>query len=366
MVVSDAGMTTRALTHDTVAWLLALSVPVRCTGAVAPPATTPGDGSALLEALSRHGTGAIALRRLGEFPVCRSIEPALRAAQAQNAHAALSSLALIGAIGCALAATGVAWCVLKGVPLALQHYGDLAARRVGDIDILVPPHQVQSADAALQGCGWQRVGLSVDEPLPPLRYWHEQRYVEPGGTTLELHHRLHPNPYLLALSTGQVLADVTYLDVGDLRVPVLDPVTELLYLSTHGSRHAWYRLLWVCDIAAITANAAPDLLDRTYRAALRLRLQQPLAQALLLAERLLAASAPPWAHALHQRSRRQRRLLGFAQESLWGARDGAGNPVNRTRSSLLSSLCQRAGMRFWAWELVLRARHEWRGRLAPA
>lgn len=346
-------MTANALTQDTASWLVALSVP----GA---RRHLPSEAPVHPDALIRHGVASIALRHLGDFPELHTLDPALRTTQANNVAWALASVACIAGVSRSFAAAAVPWCVLKGVPLALRHYGDLAARRVGDIDILVAPLQVSAADSALRGLGWQRVGLGADEPLPPPRYWHEQRYAGPGGMTLELHHRLHPNPHLLAVPTAQLLDRTVGLDIGGVRVPVLDPVTELLYLSTHGSRHAWYRLLWVCDIAVIAANAAPDFLDEAHRVAVRLGLLQPLAQALLLAEHLLDTPAPAWAHALSGRSRRQRRLLAFAQESLWCARDALGNPTNRTHSSLLSGLSQRVGMRFWAWELTLRARHEWR------
>lgn len=359
-------MTAAALTPNTVDWLLALSQPPHVDPAHAPPATVPLDTHALLNALIRNGTVSLALRRLDSFPELGALEPVLRAAHTRNALWALASMRHIAAVGQALDADRVPWCVLKGVPLALRHYGDLAARRVGDIDILVPPQYVRAADAALAGCGWRRVGLNAEGPLPAPRYWHEQRYLAADDMTLELHHRLHPNPHLLTLPTGKLLDRAEHLSLGGTRVPVLDPVAELLYLSTHGSRHAWYRLLWVCDIAVISANAPPGLLEQTFRVAVRMGLLQPLAQALLLAERLLATPAPPWTHALHRRSRRQRRLLAFAQESLWSARDAAGNPIHRTHSSLISALCQRASMRFWAWELALRARHDWLDRPAPA
>ncbi len=359
-------MTADALTPNTVAWLLALSQPRRIDPAHTPPATVPLDTSALLNALIRNGTVSLALRRLGSFPELGTLEPVLRAAHTRNALWALASVEHLATVEKTLAADRVPWCVLKGVPLSQRHYGDPAARRVGDIDILVPPQYVRAADTALVGCGWRRVGLNAEGPLPAPRYWHEQRYVAADDMTLELHHRLHPNPHLLALPTGKLLERAEHVSLGGVRVPVLDSVAELLYLSTHGSRHAWYRLLWVCDIAVISANALPGLLEQTHRAAVRMGLLQPLAQALLLAEQLLATPAPPWAHALHRRSRRQRLLLSFAQESLWSARDAAGNPISRVHSSLLSALCQRASMRFWAWELALRARHEWRNRPALA
>lgn len=359
-------MMASALTLDTVAWLLALGTPSRSDAARCAPVTSPPDAQQLLAALLMHGVAPLALNHVSAFPALQALEPPLRAAQADNARRALTCVKQLTGIGQAFDAAKVTWCVLKGVPLALRHYGDLAARRVGDIDILVAPDQVAVADTVLRECGWHRAGPQGQGPLPAPHYWHEQRYSDSDGLTLELHHRPHPNPHLLALPTATLLARTERISLGSAAVPVLDRVSELLYLSTHGCRHAWFRLLWVCDIAAVTATSSPAFMDATRVAAVELGLMQPLVQALMLAERLLGATAPAWAHALHARSARQRRLQAFALESLWCARDAAGNPVQRTRSSLLTALYQRTSPRFWAWELALRARHEHQHRLATA
>ncbi len=353
-----------ALTRDTVSWLLALSAPSHCTRADTPGAMPPANTQHLLDALLAHGVAPLAVERVRRFSELAPLQAPLLAAQATNASRALTSVAHIVATGAAFDAARIRWCVLKGVPMALRHYGDLAARQVGDIDILVAPGDTTAADTALRQVGWKRHGARDDAPLPPPRYWHEQRYTGPAGLTLELHHRLHPNPHLLDLPTATVLARADTLVLGGATVPVLDRVTELLYLSTHGCRHGWFRLLWVCDIATVTRAATPTFLEATRQAAVRLGVLLPLAQALLLADRLLGATAPSWAHALSTRSARQRRLIAFALETLWCARDANGNPTRRTCSSLLTALSQRASLRFWAWELLLRARHEHQARLA--
>lgn len=354
-------MTASPLALDTVAWLVAL-----CAGGVCkwPSSQPPGDPD-LMAALERHRMTPLALRQLSQLPAMRELEPALLAGQARNARRALASVARLASIGDAFARTNVPWCVLKGVPLARRHYGDIAARHVGDIDLLVAPDRVTQADAALRSVGWKRRALAPDAPLPPLHAWHEQQYVDDGEVSLELHHRLHPNPHLLPVTTRALLADVEPIDLGGLTVPVLDPVIDLLYLATHGCRHGWYRLMWVYDMAVISRNADPRFMSAVEDTARRLGLLAPVAQGLLLAHELCAAPAPAWARDLGARSPRVRTLMAFARESLWCARDDDGNPTNRTGSSLLAALCQRTSPRHWAWEIGLRIRHEAR-RLAPA
>lgn len=352
-------MAAAAMLPNTVAWLLALVSQDGEARVRALSSGAPEDPQALIAAVFRHGTGAIALRRADRFPALRPLLPPLRNAQAHNVIWAFASVSHLAAIASAFGHAGISWCALKGVPLALCRYGNIAARKVGDIDILVSPSQMVAADKALRDKGWRPLDAEQPAPSP---FWHERRYAEPAGMTLELHHRLHPNPRLLALPTATLLDHCAELDIGGIRIPVLDPVTELLYLSTHGSRHGWYRLLWVCDVAAIVAQETPVFLDAAYREGKRLGLLHPLAQALLLAETLLGVSAPTWAQRLGQSSARQQRLLAFAEETLWCPRDASSNPVQRSRSSLRNALDQRLGLRFWLWELALRAQHEWRQR----
>lgn len=128
-----------ALTRDTVSWLLALSTPSHCMPSDTTRAMPPVDIQLLLDALLRHGVMPLAVDQVHRFPELTALQEPLRAAQAANAGRALASVAHIAATAAAFDAAGIPWCVLKGVPLALRHYGDLAARQVGDIDILAPP-----------------------------------------------------------------------------------------------------------------------------------------------------------------------------------------------------------------------------------
>ena len=359
-------MAAAALTPDTVSWLLAVISSGTGGRPRLPPDTAPEDPQALLEAITRHGVAGLALRQAARFPALHPLLPPLRHRQADNVAWAFASVSHLAVIAAAFAREDIPWCTLKGIPLALQHYGDLAARRVGDIDLLVPRRQVEAAHEALRTCGWHlAVGTTPIRRRGLIPHgWHEQRYVGRDGMTLELHHRLHPNPHLLDLSTTTLMDGRRELTIGNTRVPVLDPVMELLYLSTHGSRHGWHRLLWVCDIAAIASRASPQLLDTAHREAAKLGVLEPLAQGLLLAEILLGLRAPEWAQIPETHPTRRRRLLGFAKETLWCARDARDNPVQRRQSSLLNALSQRMDPKFWAWEFLLRARHELRYRSA--
>ena len=46
--------------------------------------------------------------------------------------------------------------------------------------------------------------------------------------------------------------------VAGAEVPNLSPEKTLLVLCMHGSKHAWSRLIWICDVAQLLA-ACPGL-----------------------------------------------------------------------------------------------------------
>lgn len=90
----------------------------------------------------------------------------------------------------ALEQAGVRALPLKGTVLAHQLYGDVAARRVGDIDILVAAEDLVGAISAVEGTGigwrWQPQS-SRASPLPVL---HE-RLTHPKLPAVEVHWRIH-------------------------------------------------------------------------------------------------------------------------------------------------------------------------------
>lgn len=128
-----------------------------------------------------------------------SADPALPAAIADSwrtAHrtAAIIALAqqadLVRTAGL-LEAAGFAPVALKGAWLARYAYNEAAQRPMRDLDLLVPREQVLGAFAALLGAGYAQSDpaempleaiVRLDKHMPPL--------LSPGGTLIELHHRL--------------------------------------------------------------------------------------------------------------------------------------------------------------------------------
>lgn len=79
---------------------------------------------------------------------------------------------------------GIPVVLIKGLPLALQAYGDLAARPMADLDIAVPHRQARQAVEALVGDGWEpqptplKGGASEEHPAEDLAWIRSQRRLE--------------------------------------------------------------------------------------------------------------------------------------------------------------------------------------------
>ncbi len=75
-------------------------------------------------------------------------------------------------------------------------------------------------------------------------------------------------------------------------VPQLDAVSELLVLCMHGSKHAWSRLVWICDVAKLLESESGLDWDFTRREAKRVGLLHCFALGVLLAHRMVGADVP--------------------------------------------------------------------------
>ncbi|MGD9703401.1 MAG: nucleotidyltransferase family protein [Acidimicrobiia bacterium] len=86
-----------------------------------------------------------------------------------------------------LGRAGVANLVLKGNATAHLDHRTPSDREVGDIDLLVRAHDLDSAMAALESTGCTR---AITHPFSSPSFFHSETFVHPQGTEIDLHHRL--------------------------------------------------------------------------------------------------------------------------------------------------------------------------------
>jgi Uncharacterised nucleotidyltransferase len=191
--------------------------------------------------------------------------------------------------------------VLKGAPLALLAYGNLALRHSRDIDVIVRPEDLDDAIALLERGGYRRsasAGPAVRREgrwdNKPIDLLHTK-----SGSAIELHWEPFTNPHLLVAPLGTVAVPLP----GGGSLTTLRPDDLFAYLCAHGAKHGWFRLKWLADIGALLAAEDGDGIARLYGCARARGVDRPAAQALLLSARLLATPLPAGLAAALRRQR---------------------------------------------------------------
>jgi hypothetical protein len=217
---------------------------------------------------------------------------------------------------------GLTFLFVKGSTLDMLAYGSLGLKKARDIDLVIAPDEVERACTLLAETGYVRTspGPEVSPEHFPVwvrlckeTAWKHSR----SGVVLELHNGLVDNPALLR-SVGVHSARQLVEIAPGIRLPTLAHDELFAYLCVHGATHAWSRLKWIADLAALLKDRESDELERLYHRSLELGVGRCSAQALLLCETLvgLKLSAPIAAEL--NRDAGTRRLVRIALRAMAG------------------------------------------------
>jgi hypothetical protein len=155
---------------------------------------------------------------------------------------------------------GIPVMTLKGPILSSELYGDVGLRQSHDLDLAIKPEDLAKAQACMENMGW-----SLDAtwfPLSP-RQWenllrHERHllFVHPRGDCfLELHWRLRTE--LRDKTNDRWARSIPGVWQGCYH-QAMNPIDQVLYLSSHGGGHGWFRAKWIGDMARIHAMGQVD------------------------------------------------------------------------------------------------------------
>jgi Uncharacterised nucleotidyltransferase len=143
--------------------------------------------------------------------------------------------------------------VLKGAALIGTAYGDPGARPMGDVDLAVPPAQVNEAVRALREAGF---AASEDDPKRLLTVRHSLAFHDTDGQELDLHRGL-----LWRVGLEQEFWQESIdAEVAGARVRILNPADQLLHVCAHGA--AWnpvHPLRWAADAFKVIEAADAQL-----------------------------------------------------------------------------------------------------------
>ena len=198
---------------------------------------------------------------------------------------------LLEEVDAAFQAVGLRYLCYKGPAVSSLAFGEPWLRQSNDLDLWLERDDIRTGCEALFG-----IGFVATRTVPPLATHLEFAYEyalynKEWDVTIELHWELVPHRY-----SGRLAFNHTYQSkIGVLwrtiYLPVPSVEVNLVLLAVHGSKHLWYRLIWLYDLAGILARRPPDwvLVEQIARDA---RARRKVSVALLLLNRVLNVPLP--------------------------------------------------------------------------
>lgn len=151
----------------------------------------------------------------------------------------------------ALAARGIRVAAFKGATLAAALYGDLAAREYNDIDLIVPPSQLDEAEDVVLSFGYR--GAQGDRRFRRafLSYQGQYMFVRAGQPAVDLHWAFTGSHLPFPLAAEEIWRSLDVVRIGPHDVPAVVGADLPLLLAGHGTKEAWQSLGWICDFALV-------------------------------------------------------------------------------------------------------------------
>ena len=209
----------------------------------------------LLDSADQHGVTFLlhqALSELGESLPAHDMHR-LQQRYRTNVHRTMFfARELIRIFDC-LDPLGVDVMPYKGVILAETIYGSMAVRQSGDIDLFIRARDFSRIREAIQGLGYtSHLALSPREEHAYLRSGYECNFDSPDGRNLlELQWALQPRFYAVDMDMEGLFQRSVPVTVAGRNMRTLSPEDSIVVLSLHAAKHAWGRLIWLCDIARL-------------------------------------------------------------------------------------------------------------------
>lgn len=139
----------------------------------------------------------------------------------------------------------------KGTTLAMQAYGNLALRQYCDLDILVQPKHFDEAIRVLSKKGYDPIA-KINPLKRKFLFFNNKKDVGLVGrdkiVRLELHWKLSGSHFAMPVEINDLWERLEKLNLGGTELFVLPFYDLFVYLCLHGSRHAWEKFSWICDL----------------------------------------------------------------------------------------------------------------------
>lgn len=207
----------------------------------------------------------------------------------------------------------------KGVVLGATAYGDMTARGAGDLDLLIHYRDLRQATSILKERGYELKSKVLEDGSPALEDYFEFHFERPSdGMVLELRWRLELIQSRYRHDAGMEWAwpRRRTAKLAGAEVPNFDPVSALLMLCMHGSKHVWSRLVWICDVAKLLESEPGLDWEFAEKEAKQAGLWRSVALGVLLSRRVAGANVPSDALRRFEGSRAIRKVARFLDENM--------------------------------------------------
>ncbi len=293
------------------------------------------DWGALIDIAHQHRLAPLLFSRIGESDVAIPAEAQqrLRTEYERNAfHNLANATELVGLVQ-EFGKQDIPAMPFKGIVLAASIYPTNAIRSAGDLDFLVFYKDLARASSVLLSRGYE-LKTELEDGLPANRNYFEFHFErESDGKVVELRWKLELQPrFRRDLGMEWVWPRRTLVSIGGVDVPNLDPISTLLILCMHGTKHLWSRMIWVYDLARLLETHRKLDWKETEREAKQRGLWRALALGVLLAQRICDAPVPERILKRFASDRTACELAGFFQRNI--LEEPGQMPVGRVPYSL--------------------------------
>jgi len=182
----------------------------------------------------------------------------------------------------------------KGPVLAQLAYGDITLRQYGDLDILIKKEDKQKMlDLMVRNNYVPEIVLKKQIKHTFLNAVNVLGFSTPSSNTfVEVHWELLSKNYAIHWDESLLWDKTTSIQINHQSIQTLYFEQSLLYLCTHGSKHLFERLSWVCDIDRTIREEKHINWESLLNNAEKLGIRRILLISLSLAQKLLNLPLP--------------------------------------------------------------------------
>ncbi len=190
-------------------------------------------------------------------------------------------------------AHGIRLVAFKGAVLAAHLYGDLSQREYGDLDVIVPRHQVEEAERLLGSLGYSGPQRDAEFRHTFLAFQQQYAFIRDDiGVSIDLHWHFNGVHSPFPLQPADVWNENAEVKLGDRLIATLSGANLALLLAGHGTKEVWKKLGWIRDFAMLVDRHADLDWSAVFGRAKAQRCGDAVLLGCLLAEILLGVPVP--------------------------------------------------------------------------